>query len=133
MPYLIAYLAGLFTLVALDFVWLGYAMVDFYKAQIGHLMAEQVRFDAAIAFYLLYLIGVVVFVVAPALEARSLRTALWRGVLFGFIAYMTYDLSNLATLRGWPVAVVLADVVWGCVVTASSAVVAYMAASRWRT
>ena len=93
-------------------------------------MADDIRFGAAALFYLLYIAGVMFFVVMPAAKARSLRQALVHGAFFGFIAYMTYDLSNLATLRGWPVIVVVADIVWGCVVTASAAAAGYAVAAR---
>lgn len=132
MQYLVAYLAACVAMLVLDGVWLGYLTVDFYRAQIGHLMADEIRVGAAVLFYLSYIAGVVFFTVVPALRARSLRVALGYGAFFGFLTYMTYDLTNLATLRGWPVVVVVADIAWGCFITAAMAAAGYAAGRRVR-
>lgn len=129
--YLVAYVAALAVLAVLDALWLGAVAKDFYRGQIGHLMAEQVRFGVAACFYLLYIVGVVVFAVAPALAAESVPRALMLGALFGFFAYMTYDLTNLATLRGWSWQVTLADIAWGSFVSAVAAGAGCAAALRF--
>lgn len=129
--YLVAYVAALAVLAVLDAVWLGAVAKDFYRGQIGHLMAEQVRFGVAASFYLLYVVGVVVFAVAPAIAAQSVPRALMMGALFGFFAYMTYDLTNLATLRGWSWQVTLADIAWGSFVSAAAAGAGCAAALRF--
>ncbi len=108
-----AYGACLLALALLDAVWLGLVAADFYRAHLGHLMAEQPRFDAAIAFYLIYPAGVVLFAVRPAVESESSAKALQLGAAFGFFVYATYDLTNLATLRDWSVLVSVIDVAWG--------------------
>lgn len=126
--WLFAYVAAVLMLAGLDAVWLGWVATDFYRAQIGHLMAPAPRLGVAAAFYLLYLVGVLLFAVKPALEARSAGRALALGAAFGFFAYMTYDLTNLATLRDWPLRVVVVDIAWGMFVSASSAWAAYRAA-----
>ena len=123
-----AYLGALAVLVAMDAVWLGVIATPFYKAQIGHLMAPQPDLAVAALFYLLYLVGVLVFAVRPALQAGSSRTAWVMGALFGFFAYMTYDLTNMATLRDWPVLVSVVDVSWGMLLSGASALGGYRAA-----
>lgn len=125
---LAAYGGALAVLVVMDAVWLGFVATDFYRDRIGHLMAAQPRFGVAAAFYLLYLVGVVIFAVRPALAAGSATRALVLGGGFGFFAYMTYDLTNLATLRDWPVMVAVVDMTWGTVLSAASAWGGYRAA-----
>lgn len=128
--WLAAYAGALVVLVLMDAVWLGFIATPFYQAQIGHLMAPQPNFAVAAAFYLLYLVGVLVFAVKPALAQGSARRALVLGASFGFFAYMTYDLTNLATLRDWPWLVSLVDVSWGMLLSAASALGGYLAARR---
>ncbi|EWS58271.1 MAG: DUF2177 family protein [Methylibium sp.] len=129
--YFVAYVAALAVLAVLDALWLGAVAKDFYRGQIGPLMAEQVRFGVAACFYLLYIVGVVVFAVVPALAAESVTRALMLGALFGFFAYMTYDLTNLATLRGWSWQVTLTDIAWGSFVSAVAAGAGCAAALRF--
>ncbi|HEU4460495.1 MAG TPA: DUF2177 family protein [Methylibium sp.] len=127
--WIVAYLAAAAVMLVLDVVWLTSA-IGFYRERIGHLMADNVRLDGAIAFYLFYLAGVVYFAVRPALAEGSSRRAAQHGAVFGFMAYMTYDLTNLATLRGFPVSVVLADLAWGTLLTTVVALSSYAAARR---
>ena len=117
----LAYAATLIAFVALDAVWLSVMAQRLYQPAIGHLMREGFALQPAIAFYLLYILGLVVFAVAPGLARGHAAEAAWRGALFGLIAYATYDLTNQATLRDWPWSVTLADLGWG---TAASALAA---------
>ncbi len=121
MRYLIAYLATAVVFFAIDIVWLSQIAQSFYADALGPLMADPIRLDVAVAFYALYVVGVVIFAVAPGLEAGSARVALIRGALFGFFAYATYDLTNLATVQDWPWQVAAVDMPWGTFVTAVSA------------
>jgi uncharacterized membrane protein len=123
--YVIAYGATAVIFFAVDFVWLGLMAKSFYRDHIGHLMADQVNMTAALGFYLLYIVGIVVFAVLPALQSDSWKTALVLGGLLGLIAYGTYDMTNLATLRDWPVAVAVVDMAWGTALTATSATAGY--------
>ena len=123
--YLIAYGATMLVFFAIDFVWLGVVAKDFYRERLGALMLEQVNLPVAAVFYLIYIVGIVVFAISPALQGGSWKTALMLGGLFGFIAYGTYDVTNLATLRGWPVSVVIVDMAWGTVLTGVSAALGY--------
>ncbi|MBI3513642.1 MAG: DUF2177 family protein [Proteobacteria bacterium] len=128
----VAYGAALLALGALDGVWLGLIAKDFYRAGLGALMAERVNLWAAAVFYLLYPIGLVIFVVRPALDGAALSGVLWRGALFGLFAYATYDLTNLATLKDFPAKVALVDMAWGAVASAIACTAAFYAASLIR-
>ncbi len=127
--FLICYVVALLVFCALDALWLGVFAYDFYQQQIGSLLLPHPNFVAAAAFYLVFLAGVVVFVVQPAISAHSLPRAVFMGALFGLITYATYDVTNLATLRGWTECVVAADLAWGAFVTGCAAAAAYIAHS----
>ncbi len=107
---------------AIDMVWLGFVASNFYKSRLGHLMGD-IHWPAAIIFYLVFLVGLTFFATYPALFKNSLMTAAILGGLFGFFTYATYDLTNLATLRDWPLSVTIVDMVWGTILGASVSVV----------
>ena len=109
----------------LDWIWLGTVAKTFYRTQIGKLLLDKPNMTAAVLFYLIYVVGVVVFVISPALEKGSLSYALTRGALFGFVAYATYDLTNLATMKGFTTKVVVVDLAWGALLTATVASVTF--------
>jgi len=126
---------GLYALTVLgflviDFVWLTVVAQRFYQKHLGSLLRDDPIVAAAAVFYLLYLVGVLVFVVLPALEAESFVRAVALGALFGLIAYATFDLTCYALFQGFPVIVVAVDLVWGAVLTASVSAIGY-AAGRW--
>lgn len=114
---LLAYIATLIVFGIVDFIWLGFVAKDLYRNGIGHLMAESPNWAAAVLFYLLFIGGLVYFAVGPALSAGEWQRAAINGALFGFFCYATYDLTNLATLKGWPVSIVVADLLWGAFVS----------------
>ena len=124
------YLIALPVFFAIDMVWLGLVAKGFYRQQIGSLMRANVNWPAAIVFYLLFILGLVVFVVAPALDKGSWARALLYGALFGLITYATYDLTNLATLRDWPVLLTVVDLIWGAALAAGVSVATYGIAAR---
>jgi uncharacterized membrane protein len=125
--YGIAYLSTGVAFAALDALWLSRMGPTFYRSQIGDLMADKPRFDAAIAFYLLYLAAIVFFAVAPAFAHQGgWKTAAGYGAAFGFFAYATYDLTNQATLKVWPLKLTLVDMAWGTVLTGVAATVGYL-------
>jgi uncharacterized membrane protein len=126
--YAIAFIFTAVVFLALDFVWLGFIAKDFYRTQLGPLMLEKPLLGVAIVFYLLYTIGIVSFAVAPALATDSWMRAMAAGALLGLVAYSTYDLTNLATLRGWSMKLSLVDVAWGTVVTSIAATAGYFGA-----
>ncbi len=110
---------------AVDMVWLGVAAKNFYAKQVGFLMKADVNWAAALLFYFLFIGGLVVFVVAPAVEKGSWARAVVLGAFFGLITYATYDLTNLATLKDWPMLVTVVDLIWGTVLAASVSVATY--------
>ncbi len=114
----------------IDMVWLGLVAKGFYRRQLGTFLSPQVRWGAAILFYLIFIAGLLVFVVRPALLRGAPLQALLFGALFGLICYATYDLSNMATLKGWPLVVTVVDLVWGTVL---GGVVSFLSALIGRT
>ena len=126
----VAWVATALAFAGLDAIWLSQMGPRFYRPIIGDLMSA--RFDApnTIAFYLIYVSGIVFFAVLPGIEKASLAKAVINGAALGFIAYATYDLSNQATLRGWDVKLTLIDMAWGTALTAIASAVGYIAATR---
>ncbi len=112
-------------LFAIDLVWLGVVANRFYRAQLGDLMRPDPRWGAAILFYLLYVVALLVFAVLPGLERASLGRTVLLGAGLGFICYATYDLTNLALAKGFPTIVAVVDIAWGAVLSAGVAAVAY--------
>ncbi len=125
-----AYLGMTVVFFAIDMVWLAFVAKGFYEKHLGGLLAEKVDWAAAAVFYLVYLGGILLFTVLPALEKASLGRAALLGFLFGGVAYATYDLTNLATLRGFPVVVAIVDLAWGGVLTAAVATTGFAIARR---
>ncbi len=115
---------------AIDMVWLGIVAKDFYRGQIGTLMKSDVNWTAGIIFYLIFIVGLVVFVITPAVERGSWTHALLFGALFGFVCYATYDLTNLAVAKDWPLLVTIVDLAWGAVLAASVSTATYFIASK---
>jgi len=115
--------------LALDSIWLSLAASRLYRPKLGPLLLDQFNLLPAAAFYLIYLAGILVFAIAPALASGRWTTALARGAMLGLVAYSTYDLTNQATLRGWSATVTLADLCWGTLVTATAATIGFIVAS----
>ncbi len=107
------YLIALPIFLAIDLVWLGVVAKNLYAQQLGYLMKTNVNWVAALLFYFLFIVGVVIFVLQPAVEKNSLVMALSLGALFGLITYATYDLTNLATIKDWPLSITIIDLIWG--------------------
>ena len=101
--------------LAIDLVWLGVIAKNFYQKHLGRFFSDRVNWKAAVIFYLLFILGVMIFSVYPAVAQDSLVRAMIFGVLFGLFTYATYDLTNLATLKDWPVPIVIVDIIWGMV------------------
>lgn len=123
MRYFRLYLVALAAFFAIDMLWLGLVAQPFYQQQLGFLLAPSPNWFVAIVFYLLFVVGILVFVVLPGLKADSLKTTLLRAALYGLITYATYDLTNLATLKDWPALLSIVDMAWG---TALSVLVSYI-------
>jgi uncharacterized membrane protein len=115
--YLAAYAACAVAMIALDTIWLGFIAKSVYQQGIGHLMAPKPDVAVAALFYAVYALGVMVFAVMPGSQPASWPATLGRGALLGLVAYATYDLSNLATLQGWPASLAAVDIAWGVFIT----------------
>jgi uncharacterized membrane protein len=124
------YIIALPVFLALDMAWLGLVAKNFYAKRIGFLMKTDINWTAAILFYVLFTIGLVLFVIMPAVGKNSWVHALSFGALFGLIAYATYDLTNLATLKDWPLIVTMVDLAWGAVLAGSVSMVTFFIASK---
>ena len=128
--YLKLYIAILVAFLAIDMLWLGLLARTFYRKHLGYIMAPSPNWPAAIIFYLLFLVGLLIFVVLPGLEAGSLSTTMLRGALFGLITYATYDLTNQATIKDWPVMVTVVDMFWGVFLSVAVSMIGFFA-GRW--
>lgn len=130
LKYFAVYFSFLLSLVIIDLIWLLGIAKNLYRDDMGSLMASEPKLLAGLAFYLLYAVGASIFVILPAISKQSLVYALQYGALFGFFCYMTYDLTNLAVIRDFPMRLAFVDIAWGSAVTALSAVIAYWVGSR---
>jgi uncharacterized membrane protein len=115
---LISYALTFVVFFIVDMAWLGFIAKDLYKKYLGDFLSEQINWTAAVVFYLLFIVGVFIFAIMPSVEKNSVVSAVTLGALFGFFTYATYDLTNLATLKGWPITIVFIDILWGSVLTA---------------
>jgi uncharacterized membrane protein len=128
--YLKLYLLTIPLFFAIDLLWLGVIAKGLYQKNLAHLLSPSVNWPAAFAFYLIYIAGIILFAVKPALADQSLaKAAIW-GALFGFFTYATYDLTNLATLKDWPLKIVVVDIAWGTLLCALVASGSYLI-GRW--
>jgi uncharacterized membrane protein len=128
--YVKLYLVTLLAFFAIDMLWLGLVARTFYRQQIGYLLAPKTNWLAAILFYLLFIGGILVFVVVPGLQGGSLGGTLLRAAFFGLVTYATYDLTNLATVKNWPLTVTLVDLTWGSVLSVLVSLVSFLA-GKW--
>jgi uncharacterized membrane protein len=124
------FLIALPVFFVIDMVWLVLVAKKFYQEQIGFLMRPDINWLAAIIFYILFIAGLVVFVISPAVEKHSWVHALMFGAFFGLITYATYDLTNLATMKDWPILVTIVDLIWGTILAASISCITYFIASK---
>jgi uncharacterized membrane protein len=127
---LAVYFSFLLSLIVIDLIWLLGIAKNLYRNDMGSLMASEPKLLAGLGFYLLYALGTSIFVIIPAVSKQSWIYAVQYGALFGFFCYMTYDLTNLAVIRNFPVRLALVDIAWGAAVTAVSATIAYWVGAR---
>lgn len=125
MKFLVAYLITAIVFLVIDYIWLGFVMKDYFQEQLGHLMADEVNFGIAAIFYLFFAAGIVVLAVFPALESGSWVKAAYLGAIIGAMAYGTYDITNMATLRDWPTQMSVIDIAWGTSLTALCSVAGF--------
>ena len=114
----------------IDLMWLGVIAKGFYQRNLSYVLSPQVNWPAAIIFYLLYIAGILIFAVVPAVTKDSWQHAIMYGALFGFFTYMTYELTNLALLKNWPLNIVVIDIIWGVVLCTAVASIGYLI-GRW--
>ena len=124
---------GITTLIffAIDMLWIGLIARSFYREKLGFILSTEVNWPAAIVFYLLYIGGILYFAVLPALREHHWQTAVMQGAVLGLLCYATYDLTNMATIKNWPLVVVIVDMLWGVVLTGSVALVSYLIAAKF--
>lgn len=125
------YLIALPIFFGIDMIWLGLVAKNFYARQIGFLLTPNINWVAAIVFYLLFIAGLVVFVIHPAILKHSWLQALLLGAFFGLVTYATYDLTNLATVKNWPLLVTVVDLAWGAFLGGAVSVMTYLIAAKW--
>lgn len=128
--YIKLYLATVVVFFAIDMVWLGLVARGFYRKYLGDLLSPNPNWAAAIIFYLLFIVGVLVFAVIPGLQANSLGKAVLLGAFFGLLTYATYDLTNLATLKNWPLIITVVDMIWGVVLSSAVTFLSFLI-GRW--
>lgn len=115
---IISYLLTAVVFFAVDMLWLGLIAKNIYRKYLGDFLSDQVNWTAAVIFYLLFIVGISIFAIYPSVQKDSLANAVFLGALFGFFTYATYDLTNLATLKDWPLQIVFIDIAWGACLTA---------------
>lgn len=123
----LAYFAVTFVVfMGIDLIWLGFVAKNIYSKYLGYLMATNVNWLAALIFYVIFIVGVLYFVIAPSLVDRDFTQLVIRAMLFGFMTYATYDLTNLATVRDWPITITIIDLIWGTTLSTSVSVISYL-------
>jgi len=125
MRYLYLYIITFVVFFAIDFIWLNFIAKNIYATKIGHLLAENPRLFPALIFYLVFIVGVIIFAVLPGYEAQNIWKTVMLGALFGLLTYSTYDLTNLATLKNWPISVTIIDLIWGTSISTVTSVAGY--------
>ncbi len=122
------YLVTVVVFFLVDIIWLGFISKNLYKEYLGHLMAPKVNWGAALVFYLMFIAGLIFFVIDPAIAKENIMYAILVGGFFGLITYGTYDLTNLATLKDWPLNITIIDLVWGTFLNAATSGITYLIA-----
>ena len=133
MKYAIAYLGTAVIFFVLDLIWLVFIAKNFYRSELGELLTEEPKMAAAAIFYVVYVLGIVIFAVLSGLRGESVLMVVLLGALFGLCCYGTYDMTNFATLKNWPLKVVVVDITWGVVLTSVSAVGGYTAVKAFHS
>ena len=131
MNYIIAYIATMVVFFAIDIVWITKVARGVYFKNLGHLLAKNMAFGPIALFYIMYIAGIVYFGIRPAIATGAVSTAFINGALFGFFCYATYEFTNYATLKDWPVKVLVIDTIWGTVLTGTCAAAGYFIMSQF--
>ena len=125
MKWLLYYGIALVVFMVIDLIWLGFIAKDLYSKYLGYLMSDKVNWIAAVVFYLIFIGGILYFVIYPSLLDQNITNLVIRAALFGFITYSTYDLTNLATIKDWPIQITIIDLIWGTTLSTSVSVISY--------
>jgi len=125
MKWFMYYGIALVVFMVIDLIWLGFIAKDLYSKYLGYLMADKVNWVSAVVFYLIFIGGILYFVLYPSLLDKNLINLIIRAALFGFITYATYDLTNLATIKDWPIQITIIDLIWGTTLSTSVSVISY--------
>jgi uncharacterized membrane protein len=115
---ILSYLLTFLVFLVVDMLWLGFIAKGIYQKYLGSFLSDSINWTAAIIFYLIFVIGISIFAIYPSVNKGSVNHAILMGALFGFFTYATYDLTNLATLKSWPLTIVFIDIIWGSVLSA---------------
>ncbi len=129
MEFLKLYLIAFVVFLVIDILWLSVFAKKFYEKHLGYLMTKTPKYLAAALFYLVFIAGLVYFVIMPAVDAGEVTKAILSGLLFGFVTYATYDLTNLATVKDWPITITIVDLIWGSVLTTTISVATFYISS----
>jgi len=124
------YLIALPVFLGIDMVWLTLVAKNFYAKQLGYLMTKNPNLIAALIFYLIFIAALIFFVITPALDKKMWTQAIFAGAFFGLVTYATYDLTNLATIKDWPLIITIVDLIWGMVLSAAVSVITYFIALK---
>lgn len=125
MKWFLYYGIALVVFMVIDLIWLGFIAKNLYSKYLGYLMADKVNWVSAVVFYLIFIGGILYFVLYPSLLDKNLINLIIRAALFGFITYATYDLTNLATIKDWPIQITIIDLIWGTTLSTSVSVISY--------
>ena len=125
------YTVSIAVFLCIDAIWLGFIAKGIYSKYLGYIMAKNIVWWAAGVFYMIFVGGLLFFVIEPSVKNQSIRYAILAGAFFGFIAYATYDLTNLATLEGWPIFITVIDLVWGACLAASTSAISYIIINKF--
>lgn len=130
MKYFILFIITTLTFFVIDMLWLGLIAKNFYREKLSFVFTGEVNWAAALIFYFIYIIGILYFAILPGFTHQDWKMVLFNGAFLGFLCYATYDLTNMATIKQWPLIVVLVDILWGTVLTASVSILSYFAAIK---
>jgi len=128
MKYIYLYIISFVIFLVIDYIWLNFIAKNIYSTKLGHLLADKPKLFPALIFYLIFVVGIIIFAVLPGYEAQNIWKTVMLGALFGFLTYSTYDLTNLATLKNWPVSVTIIDLIWGTSISTTVSVAGYFVA-----
>ena len=131
MKYIALFFITTLIFFAIDILWLGVIAKNFYRDKLSFIFTGEVNWQAAIIFYLIYIIGILYFAIIPGIHTGNWKIVLLNGAFLGFLCYATYDLTNMATIKQWPLSVVIIDIIWGTILTGSVALFSYLSATKF--